>query len=200
MEPKELIQVLRNDPLSFHWRGHGIGFIKAYTNPDKTERINIYDKRFIVPNITLHHDHPWHLTSRILAGELTNTRYQRLSTAHIEHDSTYETFHEGVINCANFRGIEAAPRMATLVAQKPEIYRPNDTYMQFADEIHATEAIDGTVTLLRRMTPLNGNGTARVFWPLGTEYVDATIHELSTDDVHAAINKALELLEEEYAA
>lgn len=196
---QRVLRILIDEPLSLDWRVHGIGFIKAYVTPDKSTRLNIYNKKFITPGITIHHDHPWHLTSRILAGELTNTRFKRMKTTlDIEASDEYEIFNEGVINCANFRGVEDRPRLAYLASCKPEVYGPGKTYMQFADEIHKTEAVDGTVTLMRRTTALNGNGTARVFWPIGTQYVNADIPDFKKEDAEEAIAKAVELLREEY--
>lgn len=189
MEIPELWHILENDPTRLHWRMHGIGFIKAYVNEEKTLRVNVYNKRFITPNITIHHDHPWHLVSRILSGELTNVRYEReeLSGGFV----TPNQFYEGTISCANFNGIEGAQHIVYLDERSREVYPAGAAYVQSAAEIHMTEARDGTVTLMERVPCHGSNGTARVYWPVGTDYVNADIHELSEGEIIHAVSVAI---------
>lgn len=184
MQIERLWDILADDPLSLRWRMHGIGFIKAYVDEERTQRVNIYNKRFLTPNITIHHDHPWHLMSRILAGELTNTRYARTAYGN-------DFFWEGVINCANYKGVEGHPRLVKLWEVYTEKLPAGTAYVQSAREIHATEAIDGTVTLMDRIPYHGGDGTARVFWPRDGEYVNADIHELSEGEIIHAVSVAL---------
>lgn len=168
MNRQELIALLRN-PFELDWRAHGIGFIKAYLDAEKTQRINIYHKMFMVPNISVHHDHPWMLRSEILAGELTNKRYDRSYPA----DEGATCFMEGVITCNDFRGLEGTPKKVWLHGMRPEVYVAGSRYSQLPEEIHETSAIDGTVTLMTRSN-FTADGTARIFWPANSEWVDAS--------------------------
>jgi hypothetical protein len=184
MEIPELWRILESDPLSLRWRRHGIGFIKAYLDEEKTLRVNVYNKRFLTPNITIHHTHPWHLVSRILSGELENTRYERTAYG-------MDRYLEGVIHCANYNGIEGTPRLVKLGVVSVEKLPAGAAYVQSAKEIHKTEAKDGTVTLMERVPYYGGRGTARVYWPEGTEYVNADISELSEGEVIHAVSVAV---------
>jgi hypothetical protein len=166
MTPNQVISVLTTQRGKLKWRAHGIGFIKAYLDEERTQRINIYHDIFKVPNISLHHDHPWELRSTIVAGQLTNTRYEI-----VERGS--ELYRCGIINCANFRGLEGEVGTVALRARGEEVYGPGSRYRQLPDEIHATTAVNGTVTIMER-TDFTPEGTARIFWPDGSEWVDAT--------------------------
>lgn len=190
MNARFLIQLLER-PLLLDWRAHGIGFIKAYVDPAKTQRVNIYHQMFVVPGISLHHDHPWKLESHIAAGELTNRRYVRSDP----EDEGATCFMEGQIDCVNFQGMSSWTKKTWLHGMTPEVYTAGMRYEQEPDEIHATTAIDGTVTVMRRSPPV-GDGTARIFWPAGTEWVDAT-RKLRGKEIMEATGLALEKLRSE---
>lgn len=174
----DLLERIKNDPLSFNWRRHGIGFIKA--NLGGNQRVHVYNKIFLTPNITIHHDHPWHLASCILKGRLFNTRYVR-------DEEAFDRFNEGVINCCDFKGIEGVPTIVGLRTLSEEQYLPGSAYTQADVEIHSTRADDGTVTLVEKIPSDHANGTARVFWPVGSEYVNADITDLSEEEILTAI-------------
>lgn len=188
MDEKSMIAVLEQPGL-LEWRAHGIGFIKAYLDEARTLRMNIYNKMFVTPGVTLHHDHPWHLFSTVWAGVLTNIRYERVTPGALGA----ELFNEGVINCGDFKGLEAPPTVTALAARLPETYVAGQAYEQRSEEIHATTAIDGTVTVLKR-GPVT-DGTARVFWTEGTEWIDAN-HVLKEGEVEQAVAVALRQLKE----
>jgi hypothetical protein len=178
---QELLTKLKNDPLSFKWRRHGIGFIKAYLNEERTKRVHVFHKRFLTPGITIHHTHPWHLFSEVLKGNLVNTRFRKQGISSCR-------FMEGVISCCDFKGVEGEPVEVGLLSDAPEIYTDtNGYYFQWSDEIHMTEATDGTVTVVT-LVPAKEEGKARVYWPVGSEYVNADISELSEEDILEAVN------------
>ena len=75
-----------------------------------------------------------------------------------------------------------------LVPREIEIYGPGDMYHQQADEIHETLFVDGAVTLNERV---GDTEHARVFWPYGTEWVDAMPRPATRDEVAAAVDYSL---------
>jgi len=166
------------------WRAHGIGFMKTYLDPGKVQRLNVYHEIFRVPGISVMHDHPWGLFSYIRAGRLTNERWHRTH----KKAKMAVLMNEGVINCADYKGIEGKPTIVPLVKERPEIYHAGDFYRQDPDEIHETSAIDGTVTLLTRT--VGSTGHAHIFWSQGQEYGDAS-RNLSEDEVYKAAAVAL---------
>lgn len=191
MTDEFLLSILR-DPLAetIRWRAHGIGFMKAYIDSPANEwRINVYNSLLRVPGITVMHDHPWHLTSYVRCGRLTNTRIAR------SHRKSAGAFlmNEGTINCENFRGIEGKPDPVVLVRRPSEIVERDQWYMQTAHEIHDTEAADGTVTILHRQAAHGKHGRASLFWPLGDEYVDASRSITETEILKVAETAAIQL-------
>lgn len=172
-------------PMELDWRGHGIGFMKAYLNAERTWRINVYHEMLRVPGISIMHDHPWGLQSHVRAGQLTNMRWHRAN----KKSQGAVSFNEGRINCAKYAGLEGTPQIVSLVKERREIYHASGFYQQNPEEIHETIAINGTVTLLERI-PTHSDGFAHIFWPVGEEYGDAT-RNLSDDEVYAVAASAL---------
>lgn len=185
MTPADIVDIL-DRPFKLQWRAHGIGFIKAYLDDAKTRRINVYHKMFLTPNISLHHDHPWELRSTIYAGELTNVRYDYVSPG---DENTGELYTMGTLCCHPFDGIGQVVHDVVLRARGEEVYAPYSRYRQLPNEVHATTAIDGTVTVLERGPP-SADNTARIFWPEGTEWVDAT-RELGPGEIVSAAEAAM---------
>jgi hypothetical protein len=189
---QEVLIRLRDDPLSFQWRRHGIGFIKAYLDEERNHRLNIYHEAFLTPNITIHHDHPWHFISRIICGELVNTKYGKTGFG--------KAYHEGTIYCnspGEHRVTNDCP-IVVLNATTIDYYNAGDSYAQFAEEIHTTEAKNGTMTLLTRAPLFGGDGTARVYWPIETDYVDADLSDLSSLVIIDAVEEMIENAREHY--
>lgn len=186
---KEVIAIL-SKPLDHEWRAHGIGFMKTYLDPDKSWRLNIYHRMLVNPGISIMHDHPWPLESNIMSGVLYNRRFDREPNGHGDG----EQFHQGIINCAEFNGLEAEPDLVTLYPGPPETYRAGASYSQQPEEIHETVALDGTATVMFR-GPVT-DGLARVFWPAGTDWGDAS-RPITTDEILAVANRALTLITNE---
>jgi hypothetical protein len=69
-----------------------------------------------------------------------------------------------------------------------EVYDAGDSYSQRADEIHETDALDGTVTIIRRHR--TGVDTARIFWPAGQEWGDALPRPATWDELTTTLKSA----------
>lgn len=168
-------------PFNYGWRAHGNGFIKTYLDDAQSVRLNIWHSRLLRPVSHLH-DHPWALSSIIVAGELTNTRWVRRMA------EMGDPYMEGRINCAKFCGVEGEPVPVWLSDQAPEVYAPGSIYAQEPEEIHSTAFVDGTVTVMTRIAADTG-GMASVFWPVGEEYGDASLdltNEMIVETISAA--------------
>lgn len=164
------------------WTVQGFGFLRTYFGPadnPKRFRLNLWDHRFSVKNVSTIHDHPWDLTSLIIAGHMQNQRYV-LADYGATPSHSYTTIRTG-----EGGGLIKDPtRLAYLEPKLREIYDPGESYSQKADEIHETIFDDGTVTLNER---IGDTEHARVFWPYGTEWVDAIPREASRDEVSDAV-------------
>lgn len=152
------------------WTVQGFGFLRTYFGPPaqpKRFRLNLWHTRFTVPNVSTIHDHPWDFTSVIVAGKFGNQRYGARGTS--SQDSP--THHFTTIKTGEGGGLEKSEvRDVTLVPYHREHFVPGDVYGQKADEIHETLFADGTVTLNERV---GDTEHARVFWPFGSNWVDA---------------------------
>lgn len=152
------------------WTAQGFGFLRTYFGPAgnaKKFRLNLWHRRFTVPNVSTIHDHPWDLTSVIVVGQLVNQRYCLRDLS----ENRWRAFNYTTIKTGEGGGLEKSPVMAgTLDPYPNEVYRPGDSYKQHAEEIHETIFADGTVTLNER---IGDTEHARVFWPYGTDWVDA---------------------------
>ncbi len=174
------------------WTIQGFGFLRTYFGPSaapKMYRLNLWDSRFTVPNVSTVHDHPWDLTSLIVAGEMANQRY-RLFEWRGGPRPTFGPTHEfTTIKTGEGGGLEKSPVQYCKLEKYPtEVYRPGDSYKQHAEEIHETLFKDGTVTLNER---IGDTEHARVFWPFGTDWVDAIPRRATNTEVYSAVKRSL---------
>lgn len=172
------------------WTAQGFGFLRTYFGPadaPKKFRLNLWDHRFTVPNVSTVHDHPWDLRSLIVAGPFINQRFMMpWVTPDIfpRPTHTFTTIHTGVGGGI----VRDDMKQCVLEPRALEQYYPGDEYTQHADEIHETIFEDGCVTLNERV---GDTERARVFWPYGTEWVDAFPRAATRDEVVSTVAYAL---------
>lgn len=170
------------------WTVQGFGFLRTYFGPagePKRFRLNLWDHRFSVPGVSTIHDHPWHFNSIIVGGAFCNQRYE-MSTDYQSATHMFTTIKTG----EGGGPIKTPPKLVILTPLAPELYTPGDTYHQEAWEIHETIFADGTVTLNERMPVADGEH-ARVFWPCGSEWVDAEPRPATREEVSDGVVYAL---------
>lgn len=175
------------------WTVQGFGFLRTYFGPPdapKMFRLNLWDSRFTVKGVSTIHDHPWDLSSLIVAGDFTNQRYSVVDERHgprpvLGASHEFTTIKTGVSNGAVERGDTS---YCILVPKPAERYLPGDTYHQDASEVHETKFRDGSVTLNKR---IGDTEHARVFWPFGTEWVDAKPRTAHHAEIDAAVAYSL---------
>jgi hypothetical protein len=187
---KPLVEtVLRDEQRD--WTIQGFGFLRTYFGPadaPKRFRLNLWDSRFTVPGVSTIHDHPWDLTSLIVAGD--NFANQRYVMQHPKLNDTMPTHAFTTIKCGEGGGMEkSAIDYCVLLPKAREVYWPGDTYRQDTLEIHETLFVDGAVTLNERV---GDTEHARVFWPYGTDWVDAKPRPATRDEVAGAVSLSLE--------
>lgn len=193
-------EVLRR-PFDREWSVQGFGMMRTYFGPEKQYRLNLWDKRFRVPNVSIVHDHPWHFESWIIAGHFTNVRYITGTTdyfagreddpnrIHYRVSACPPNFHCQTIKTGEGGGPVGEVANVFLIAEQPEQYRAGDKYSQRAHEVHASYYEDGTVTLNDRERLEDGEH-ARVFWPLGERWVDAEPRTATENEVWSATQDA----------
>lgn len=171
-------------PHWFEWTTQGFGMVRCYLDPDHEWRLNIWHTG-LHNGASLIHDHPWDFTSWVLAGVLQNRRYTI-------QDDPFGSWHQwGIITPGPGNGTISHGGIVRLTSTgSMETYRSGEMYSQKANEIHETAFRDGTVTLNRRRRV--GEDKARIFWPVGTEWVNANVHDASVAEIRLAVDAAME--------
>jgi hypothetical protein len=170
------------------WTVQGFGMMRCYIpGPvyEKQFRLNIWDDRLAVPNVSTIHDHPWHFKSWIINGDFNNIRY-------VEDHFNGDPYDYKIIKTGVDATLQEDTRLKmNLRSTGIEFYHTGDTYRQEAEEIHCSAPARGTVTLNER-TRVGDGEHARVFWPAGEEWVDAKPRKATTAEVISTTTLALE--------
>lgn len=181
---KPLIEQFLRDPdtIDRNWTVQGFGMLRTYFGPNndrKRFRLNLWDDRLAVPNVSTIHDHPWHFESMIVAGVFVNRRFTMLPPS--EYGCPTHTY--TTIKTGEGGGIVKSEfQTAGLRSGPVELYEDGAIYSQLADEIHESVPARGTITLNER-TRVGDGEHARVFWPIGTDWVDAEPREATIKEV-----------------
>ncbi len=174
------------------WTVQGFGMLRTYLDKDKRFRLNIWDVALSVPNVSLIHDHHWSFDSWIISGEFVNTRfleeYQIVNPAQVGSGEDYDYT---IIKTGEGGGPDGERHSTRLFELPAERYLKGNKYHQDPTEIHFSAYADGTVTLNDR-TRVGDGEHARVFWPAGTEWVDAMPRRATETEVLNTVSKALE--------
>lgn len=171
------------------WTAQGFGFLRTYFGPvyaPKKYRLNLWDSRFTVKNVSTIHTHPWDFKSVIVAGVFANQRY----TVGDPNDNKLRPTHHGtIIKTGEGGGLVKEPKLnIVLMRQAIELYGPGDVYGQTADEVHETIFKDGTVTLNERV---GDTERAEVYWDFGTDWVDAVPRPATPAEARDAVLRSL---------
>ena len=173
---------------NFDWSLQGFGMLRLHM--DDGFRLNVWDSRYRVKNVSMVHTHPWNFESLVVCGRLVNWRYHESGTG---YGKPYR-----------FATIKPGPGGGLLDTRGEEVWLTNHgevitagvAYRQSADEIHLSAPEDGTVTLNKRQRV--GEDVARVYWPANTEWVSAEPRPATITEISTITNVALaRLLEEE---
>jgi hypothetical protein len=170
------------NPLQFEWSLQGFGMLRLHITPNL--RLHIWDHRYAVPDVSMIHDHlQWGLESQVVAGQLTNHRY-------VEDLKAGDPYMYVTIKAGYNAFMKDEPYPTRLRKCDPEVYRPGESYSQEPSEIHYTEALPGTVTLMVKH-PTEDADSARVFWLPFHKWVDAIPRKATAEEVLAFVETAL---------
>lgn len=147
---EDLMWIIGHSSLE-EWTWQGFGMLRMYPKNDikGDVRLNFWHKAFRTVHNSMTHNHPWNLTSRIMRGEIVNTRYveeaRRMPGVTVVYDRHFILTGEG-------GGIiEPRPKKVYLRHAVVERFLVGQTYTQKADEIHLSSPSDGTLTLNHRV-------------------------------------------------
>ncbi len=168
------------------WTMQGFGFLRLRI--DDNTRLHIWDTRLREPGVSDIHDHAqWAFTSHVISGSIVNIRYLINDTGQPHSMAT--------LKCGIGGGMcNDSIKPVGLVAGKPELYLPGESYSQDPDEIHRTLPADGTVTLITQQR--RDVDTARVFWPLGSSWGAAIPRQASAQEIDEVGGFALSIFGE----
>ncbi len=172
------------------WSVQGFGMLRTYFGPPsnpKRFRLNLWSSRLAVPNVSTIHDHPWDFESIIVCGGFENQRFKMEWEPPSVFPNPTHAF--TTIKTGAGGGMEKSPvQPCVLLPYATEHYFPGDTYAHKADEIHETRYQDNCITLNDRT---GDTQHARVFWPWGTEWVDAEPRDVSSEFVYHIVQNTL---------
>lgn len=177
----------------YDWSLQGLGMLRLYLS--SRVRLHVWDRRFAVENVSTIHDHPWHFESIVLVGSIRNRVFRVVPGEPTHHGQTIVCGPGG----GPAEGWRADVRLE--LARERTIYPgtfcngEREGYRMEAPELHESVAEDGTVTIIER-EPLPDAEHARVFFPLGTEWVSAEPRRATTDEIRAICAHALAKLRE----
>lgn len=164
------------------WTLQGLGMLRTYLPGNR--RLHIWHPDFATSGVTDLHTHPWDFESQILLGEVHQNRFT-------ETLDLPENYVRQAITCGPGGGVCGGPEPVYLEEGPGEVYAAGESYRQEANEIHRSQPLRGTVTLLDRTVRGDGE-TAYVFWRAGSSWVSAEPRPAARWEVDAFLDAARE--------
>ena len=134
---KVLVRNILEHAHDYSWTMQELGLLGLRLDDRREYRLHVWDpgRRLGGPVV---HDHPYDFVSTIVVGELTNARYEEDPTGVKYKRDRYRPGNEE-LRTTDF--IQLAPRAET--------YREGGEYAQLAQELHDSQQLPGTVTIIR---------------------------------------------------
>lgn len=179
--------VLRNEARNpkGKWSTQGLGMLRLYLDPEQKFRLHIWDKRLVVADASPLHDHPWHFTSLVVAGNVKQFRFK-----HWTYGENRERYNCATIKCGEGAHCTSETKVVTLSRQPFELYKESQTYSQAKSEIHESLADHGSVTLVER-TFVGQRDAAHVYWGGNGPFGTAEPRPATSAEIRAACEYAL---------
>jgi hypothetical protein len=134
---KALVFTILRHAEDFRWRMLDIGLMGLRLDDRREYRLHVWDPSCMTEEPPVH-DHPYDFTSRVIAGELTNTRYRE--------DPAGDEY----VRFRYWPPAEDQRRSDTVkLSATPETVTEGEEYHQLAHELHAGWQQPGTVTVIR---------------------------------------------------
>ncbi len=173
----------------YEWSLQGFGMLRCYLSP--SVRMHVWSEKHAVPNVSTIHDHPWDFESVVVCGSILDTTYHEFKIGPATH-------HESRILCGVGGGEVGEKRNVTLSIASRRTYAPGTSYYRSAEGLHESKPGPGTVTIISR-TARTDPDHARVFYPLGTDWVSAEPRPATPQEVKDIVAEALFVMTQEDA-
>ena len=133
-----LVRMILEHAEDYPWVMQEIGLLGLRLDDTREYRLHVWDPSTSVGEPPIH-DHPFDFTSTVIAGEMTNTRY--------EEDPLGVEYHRVRYTPPN----EDDRRSDTIrLSGTATTFTAGDQYHQLASELHDSRQLPGTVTIIRR--------------------------------------------------
>lgn len=183
---KKLVQAVLKSPHNLRGSVQGLGMMRTYLSDEI--RLHIWDKSLKIPSVTPLHDHPWHLDSHIVVGELRQNRFRIVP----QGTPSAEEFNTTTIKCGE-GACTLTDTIQVMLRRKPlEVYREGEEYRQHKNEIHESFPVDGTVTIVTRKFTANRDA-ARVFWKGTGAFISAEPRGATSVEIERITERSLNL-------
>jgi hypothetical protein len=176
---KVLVRTLLEHAQDYPWMMQDIGLLGLRLDNHRKYRLHVWDPAYSESQPPIH-DHPYDFTSTIVVGEITNTRYD-------ESDSGVE-----FVRISYSPPDEESRRTdAVRLSGVSSTFTEGDRYSQLAHELHDSQQIPGTVTILR--CAFKEVSELTVCLRFESEWVSGHSRLATSDEVKRITHRALEL-------
>ena len=132
-----LVRTILEHAADYPWMMQEIGLLGLRLDDRREYRLHVWDPNSGDGDPPMH-DHPFDFTSTVIAGEMTNTRY--------EEDPLGVEYHRVRYSLPN----EDDRRSDTVRLSGRDDASPRAQYPQLAHELHDSRQVPGTVTIIRQ--------------------------------------------------
>ena len=186
------VRIAIDSPFETEWSLQGFGMLRHYLTEDKSWRLHIWDDNYRVPGAAMTHNHLWNLESSVLSGALVNRKY-RVSTELWKEFRSSPTHQEmRVVAGLTVR----SDRISKAVILVPEVSIPyvartkQNVYRQGWNEVHCTDALNGTITIVHREPVDGAHDHACVYVEHDKELIGTAPRNAKTDEVITILGRA----------
>jgi hypothetical protein len=135
---KALVRTILEHAEDYPWVMQEIGLLGLRLDDQREYRLHVWDPSSSVGEPPIH-DHPFDFTSTVVAGEMTNTRYQEDPLGVEYRRVRYTPPNEDVRRSDTVR-----------LSGVATTHTAGGQYHQLAHELHDSRQVPGTVTIIRR--------------------------------------------------
>ena len=132
-----LVRTILEHAEDYPWKMQEIGLLGLWLDDRREHRLHVWDPGSCVGDLPVH-DHPFDFTSTVIAGEMTNTRYEEDSDGVEYRRVRYTPSNEDARTADTVRLSGAATT-----------HNAGECYSQLAHELHDSRQAPGTVTIIR---------------------------------------------------
>lgn len=169
------------------WTAQGFGFLRLRLHDN--QRLHIWDSSLRTPGVSDIHDHAqWAFKSTVISGEIVN----HIFLEEYPYDEGFWCMTANIVAGQEGKMVMSSVRQTKLIPVDPYVVPAGGSYAQEPHEIHRTEALDGTITILDQLR--TDTNEARVFWPMYQEWVPAFPRIATPEEVQRVVSNALKLL------